>query len=337
MSEPQAAEQPVDQESTSAGIYTMDDAIDDLVNTPREESIEEEVEDTEDHEVDEETDEDEESESDDQDSEKEQPETEEDEEPDAPDATLPSDDLVIAKDGDIEVTLGELNADYQKVKTEAKELQSTFTKKTQQLAEQVKSVEAQEEKALAHYQAVVNSLGHSLQQLDQTTNWQQLKQTDIAEFQTKLNQRNQLEAQLQSFSQNAEGLLEESKAIRTEREIAQSKAAVTYLTDNINGWNQDLYKKVAQHAESQGIASDEFLSIRSGAVIKAFHDQMRANEARDTALSKVNKKAPKQAKQKAVKRDTRSTKDKKVAKLQERVNKGDRGAAVELLMSQPRE
>lgn len=337
MSQPQAAEQPDNQESTSAGIYTMDDAIDDLVNTPREEPIEEEVEEKEDPEAVEEAEEEEESEPDDQDSEKEQPETDENEEPEAPEVTLPSDDLVIAKDGEIEVTLGELNADYQKVKTEAKELQSTFTKKTQQLAEQAKSVEVQEERALAHYQTVVNGLGHSLHQLDQTTDWLQLKQTDYAEFQVKLNQRNQLEAQLQSFSQNAEGLLEESKAIRTEREKTQSTAAVTYLTDNINGWNQDLYNKVAQHAGSQGIASDEFLSIRSGAVIKAFHDQMRANEARDTALSKVNKKAPKQATQKAVTRDTRSAKDKKMAKLQERVNKGDRGAAVELLMSQPRE
>ena len=342
MAGPQTAEQPVPTDSTDAGIYTMDSAIDDLIETPRDNEqatkpIDEEPEDQDDLEAEETDEEEEDSETDEQDSEKEQPDSDEDEQPETPEVTLPSDDTVVAVDGETKVTLGELRGEYQKAKTEASELQSTFTKKTQQLSEQVKSVEHQEQQALAHYQMVVSNLGQSLEQLDQSTDWMALKQTDIAEFQQKLNQRNQLENSLNQFSSNAEQLLADSQAARTEREKAQSIAAVSYLTDNVNGWNQDLYKKVAKHAESRGMTQEAFAALRDGPVIEAFHDQMRANEARQTALSKVTNKAPKEAKQKAPKRDTRTGSQKKIAKLQERVNKGDKSAAVELLMSQPRD
>lgn len=344
---PQAAvEQPVQQDSSASGIYSMDDAISNLIDTPRDgESIEaaqevaEEITQEAEEEVTddtvEETEVEEDSDTEEQDSDEEQPDSDDDEQPDASEVTLPSDDVVIAEDGDTKITLGEFREEYLKLKSDNESLQSNFTKKSQKIAEQVKSVEAQETKALAHYQAVVNSLGQSLQQLDQTTNWQQLKQTDMAEFQTKLNQRNQMEAQLQQFGANAEQLLADSTNARAERHQAESQQAVAFLAENINGWNQELYTKVATHAESMGMT--DFMSLRDGPVIKAFHDQMRAQEARNTALSKVTNKAPKEAKQKAKLRDSRKPSEKKQAKLKERINKGDKSAAIELLMSQPRE
>ena len=336
---PQATEQPTG-DSEAAGIYTLDDAVNNLMDTPYEddseaydepeveEEVEEEVEDEEG---------DEDSSEDDQDSDEEQPEDSDEEQPEAADTDLPNDDLVIAEDGDVKVTLGELREQYQTALVERESLQSEFTKKSQHVAEETKKAEAQTEQALAHYQMLMGSLGQSLQQIDQTTDWNGLKSSDPGEFQTRLQQRNQIEQQIQSFGQGAEQLLSDAKAQKAEADKQKATAALDYLKTKVNGWNQDVYSKVASFAESQGLTSDDFYGIRDGAVIKVFHDLMRSQESREKALSKVQGKTQPEAKQKAQKRDKRTPNQRKISKLKARVANGDRAAAVEWLMAQPYE
>lgn len=343
---PQAAEQP-EPGSDAAGIYSVDDAVNHVANMPYEgnedselgEEVEEQdsIEDEENEEANEDAGE-EDSTDDDQDSdeEEEQPEDSDEEQPDAADEIeLPDDDLVVAQDGETKVTLGELREQYQSVITDRDAAQAALTQKSQQVAEEVKKAEKQAETALAHYQMVVGALGQSLQKLDQETDWNVLKTTDPGEFQARLEQRNQLEQQAQSFQQGAEQLLNAAQTQKAEREKGQAKQALDYLKDKVNGWNQDVYEKVASFAEGQGIPAEDFYGIRSGAMIKSLHDLMRVQEARDKALTKVKKKTAPEAKQKAQKRDKRSSSQKKISALEKRAKNGDKAAAVELLMNRP--
>lgn len=346
MNEPQAAEQPVNQQDSNvSGIYTMDDAIASLINTPRdgdpdygaqteaeveEPTVEEasEVEDKDD------TDEQPESDVDDDLDSEEQPESEDEEEPDTSEVTLPSDDLVIAADGDVEITLGEMRENYTKAIQARDEFQADYTKKTQKLSEQSKLVEQRETQALGHYQALVNNLGQGLQQIDQTTDWNTLKQTDMAQYQQRLQQRNQLEGQLQQYTAQAEGLIKESQVAKKEIHDIQAKAAVDYLKVELTGWNEDLYEKIAKYAGSIGVTG--FRDIIDGPTIKTFHDQMRAIEKKASLTKKIVKPV-KQATQKAVKRDQRTALEKKLLKLDKRIEKGDQDAVIEKLMMTPRD
>lgn len=247
---------------------------------------------------------------------------------------LPSDDLVIAQEDDVTVTLGDLRESYAQKSEDYKQLEAKTTKKLQALAEQSKKYDEAVEKSLSSHQLLMNQLSVGLNQLDQTTDWKTLKSADPGEFQAKLQQRNQLEGQLQHFSQQAQQVLAEAQETKRNREQAEKKAALDFLHENINGWNQDAYNKVARYAESQGVAN--FLSINDGAVIKVIHDQMRAAEAKETALSKRAGKEAQPAEQKATaKKPASSKKQRSVAKLADRARKGDKGAAVDWLMTQP--
>lgn len=319
-----AQEQP-EGDSQAQGIFNVEDAAELISQMPYDDQEETpEIEEEESPEM--------ESEESDQESE-DQPEEDAEDQPDTTDE-LPSDDLVIAVDGETKVTLGELRESFQKKSTDYSELESVVTKKTQALAEQIKTAEKQTEETLASYQLLTNSLSQGLQHLDQNTNWQELKTSDIAAYNEKLNQRNQLEAQLQGFSEQAQGVLQQAQNARTERRNAESKAALDYLHKNIEGWNQDLYQKVAKHAGSLGVAN--FMEVRDGAIIKAIHDNMRHDEAKQKALQKVKGKNPKEAQGKGQKRDTRTAKERTIAKLEKRVRDGDSDAAIELLMMKPR-
>ena len=342
MNEPQTAEQP-SGESSGAGIYTMDDAIKAVADMPYDseedsvlpEVVDEAEEPIPDMEAIEEFEEGAE-ESEDQESDEDQPE-----EVDQPEATseevvdLPSDDTVIAKDGDVSVTLGELRESYRESKSAQDNMQADYQRKTQALAEQVSEVEKHEETALAHYQLVTTALGQGLQQLDQSVDWNALKSSDPGEFQAKLEQRNQMEAQLKHFNEGAENLLADAQDRKAKMEKRQAKEALDYLKGSIEGWNQDLYEKVARFAESQGMPAGDFYEIRSGVTLKTFHDLMRSQEAKEAALSKIQKKPPSEVAQKAQKRDQMTKEQKKMRSLEERAKKGDKEAAVELLMRTP--
>lgn len=345
--ESQAAEQP-GGDSGAAGLYmNADDAAEALVEMGYDDAEEgadtsipdkdgDTLDDTEEQDP---TERAEESDELDEESDEDQPDEDSDDQPDATDdeIELPSDDLVIAADGETKVTLGELRERFQKSETERSELEAEFTKKSQQVAESVKKAEEQTEQALSHYQVLMQGLGQGIQQLDATTDWAELEKSSPGEFQTKLNQRNQMKAQLEQIGKGAEELLAQAQNAKKDREAAEAKSAIDYLTNRINGWNQDAYNKVAKFAESRGMPADAFKALRSGPAIEMMHDLMRVEEAKAAALKKVRGKSQQETPQKGKKRQAGNTLAKKIANLEKRARKGDTDAALDLLMLRPRD
>jgi hypothetical protein len=104
-------------------------------------------------------------------------------------------------------------------------MQADYTRKTQQIAEERKAVQAERQKVEAEIAARAQAMEHQLQMLgraiqsfDQQVDWDALRQVDPGAY---LEAREQQQARLQAFEQSRQQIMQVQQAQRAER-IAQS-------------------------------------------------------------------------------------------------------------------
>lgn len=202
------------------------------------------------------------------------------------------------------------------LRDKAKDLQSGFTQKYQQVAEQRKEVEQKSEQAGQILQFLDGQLKAPLAQFEQI-NWAELQANNPAQYQqlhsqyrNALNGYNQVNQALKAHQDKAQ---QEAKA-DFNRRAAEAKAT---LEDMHQDWSDDLYRDVLKYATENGAPAEEVSQEIRPWVINLALKAMRGDTGKIQAkpVTKSVKKTlkqkasapvnPKEAKLKTAKREAR--------------------------------
>lgn len=171
------------------------------------------------------------------------------------------------------------------LRDKAKDLQSGFTQKYQQVAQQRKEVEQKSEQAGQVLQFLENQLKAPLAQFEQV-NWQELQANNPAEYQhlhnqyrNALNGYNQVNNALKTFQDKAKQEADEA----FKRKAVEAKAT---LEDMHQDWNNDLYRDVMKYAVDQGAPEEEITQEIRPWVINLTLKAMRADTGKIQAKPK---------------------------------------------------
>lgn len=223
-------------------------------------------------------------------------------------------------------------------------MQADYQRKTQELAKQRNEVQETARQAVAQTQA---QYAQNLQVLQQTllaaaapelqgVNWNQLAQTDPAEYVRLSNRAQAVNQTLQSFQVEMQRIAQANQEQMREKTTQAARQAVEVLQAKIPNWNDTLYQDLLRTGvESYGFSPEEVGNVVDPRMIQVLHDakQWRALQSQKPIAEKKVKDAPKvmkpgapQSKSQAAGRDTQQ--------LRERLKKSggkDEAAAIALI------
>lgn len=178
-------------------------------------------------------------------------------------------------------------------------MQSDYTRKTQEVAETRKAVEAErdhvrhereQQQQYVKEVAKVHALDDQLAEFEKV-NWSELSQSDPAlaqqlDFQRRDLERKRNEAETAVTQKQQQHALAEQQA--TAKQIQEAEA---YVKREIPGWTPELGAKINQFAQAQGVKMDQSFAravIAHPALIKIMHDAQMFQQlkAKQTAPSK---------------------------------------------------
>lgn len=159
-------------------------------------------------------------------------------------------------------------------------MQADYTRKTQEVAEQRKAIEAQqaalkqsEEATRAHAREIgrVLSLNDELAELDKT-DWAKLNQDDPFEAQTRFQRRMLLKDEREGLIAQIQ-TREQQRSQEAQQEFAKRYAETNErLSKDITGWNQELADKLRDFAKANGATDDDIRSFAVNApIVKLLH------------------------------------------------------------------
>lgn len=183
------------------------------------------------------------------------------------------------------------------LRDKAKDLQSGFTQKYQQVAERRKEIEQKSEQVGQQLQFLEQQLKAPLAQFEQV-NWQELQANNPAEYQqlqtqyrNALNGYNQVNNALKAFQDKAK---QEADADFQRR----AGEAATTLKEMHQDWNDDLYRNVLDYAIENGAPAEEIGNEIRPWVINLALKAMR-NDRSKIQAKPVTKSVKKTLKQRA--------------------------------------
>lgn len=203
-----------------------------------------------------------------------------------------------------------------------------YTKKTMELAEQRKAIEAKD----AEISAKLSELASFIEQKDQSVDWDNLRDTDPSEYLRQKELQESRKAILQR----------ESSELDAKRE-AQRQAAIGEQTNELysimgEGWKGDVAAKdfelANKYLTSMGIAEDEINQVIDHKLWKIFFDAAKYNRLRENK-GKVNKEvrsAPKSVKPGSKRNVTSQSEVAKALASVQSAGKMDQDAALVALM-----
>ena len=219
----------------------------------------------------------------------EEPESDEDdldqadgEEADLDDEEAPEIDLdsIRITVGDEELTVEDLKSGYLR--------QADYTKKTQALAEQRKEVDQTKEQYAAALAYMTQATRQGLSQFD-GVNWQQLQQTDPAQYQQLSQQYSQVASQVEAFENAQREFFTQAQQQAEAQQKMQAQQSVETLKTLVPEWNNELYGELREFAGNYGMTSEEFNRIADYRPIMMMLDAMKFHKSRKVASEKKAK------------------------------------------------
>lgn len=225
---------------------------------------------------------------------------------------------------EFETSLAELKSGYQKG--------SDYTKKTMEVAEQRKELQAAKEKADAEYQerlgqvdALVDNLESQLMSEFQQVNWQELRDSNPGEFAALWKEYESRQVQINQAQEAVKQEREKLNAEAQEKQAEQFKAFIEQeqqkLLNAIPQWQDKAvleteYKELTDSLMGRGFSAQEINSVADHRIIKLAYDLMTLDKVKgkaDTVKNKV-KTLPKLVKPgaKQSKSDVKKVTDKKL-------------------------
>lgn len=195
----------------------------------------------------------------------------------------------------------EINGKTYKVPADLKDgylMQGDYTRKTQEVAEARKALEAERQQFQQQAQlqqqmfddaATVRSIEQQLQQLDQT-DWDSLSYDDPVEFQRKQWQRNQLIEQRNNTIGRINQAQQHALAQQQQDVAKRRQEGLQQLAKEIPGWSNETAKAIAEYAIGAGYSKDEVSNVLDPRDVKILDKARRYDEL--VAKSKARKKKP---------------------------------------------
>ena len=263
------------------------------------------------------------------DSDKEQPETDDadqaDETVEQPESDEPKSFTVTVNGEEKEVSLDDLRAGFM--------LQSDYTRKTQEIAEQRKQITEQQEQVQQHAEQQLNQLGFLVNQMiddltkaDQGTNWEELRQLDPAEYAARREEMNAKREKLNQAYQLQQQHLQQSQQLQQAKLKAQIADEQVKMIGAIPAWSDPATREketaeLRTYLTSNGLSEEEVGGItdhRSIVIARKamLYDQLqnKQKQTTETAKSKKLKDLPKVRAGTAQDPDNRTSKAQKAAK-----------------------
>ncbi len=178
-------------------------------------------------------------------------------------------------------------------------MQADYTRKTQEVAEQRKAMEAQREQVaqqmkmaqeFAEEIGAVKAIDMRLAQLGQV-NWDQLEQTDPVQAMSLQRQMRDLQAARAQVA-NQITTKQQQRALTEQQEIAkQVQEAAAVLQREIKGWGPEKEQQVTDFTLSLGFTPQQIRGITDPRLVKVLHDAMVLNQLRSKAQAKPKPEA----------------------------------------------
>jgi len=178
--------------------------------------------------------------------------------------------------------------------------QSDYTRKTQEVAEQRKAIEAQAEEVkqraaiqrdMLQGYAQLSAIDGQLKQYEQV-NWNQLSDEDPAQaqklwinFQQLQQAHGTLAQQLQQAEQKAAFETHQATARRIEEGQKQ-------LASEITGWSPELQQKLVEHGSKLGASKEALNGISEPWIVRALHKAMQYDQLVEKARQRPKESAP---------------------------------------------
>ncbi len=248
------------------------------------------------------------------------------EDPDGEDGNLPAptalslDDTAVYQVGDETVTGAELQ--------ERLMLKADHTRKTQELSDRRKEMEAEREQYAQNLAFLESANNASLQQYQQL-DWQQLG-SNPAEYQRKQQELQQLLQRKQQIDGAKQQFFEHLKQQRLAQRNKAAQDAVETLKTVFPDWGNERYSALRETAQAYDIPVAEFDEYTDPRIMRILHDAGQYRQAQQQAREAVKRKPKPQPK--GQNRDTRlSTEQAKRMNLTKQANAGDTSANRALL------
>jgi len=195
-----------------------------------------------------------------------------------------------------EVTLDELRNGYM--------MQSDYSRKTSDLAEQRRAIEAQQSQVEAERQRYL----HELSQMQQTVeepqpDWEALKAEDELEYVIKRNEWREKQEAKTAAQQRYQVEMQQQQQMQMQELQQFVEAERQKLPERIPEWRDEAvakadHEKIVTYAERSGFAPEELQGLYDSRAVKVLRDAMLWNELQNKqpAVQKKARNAPKVAK-----------------------------------------
>jgi hypothetical protein len=266
-----------------ASDQTEVDTQEEPVLTEESEEQDEPAEETEESEDPEETEEDEETEDDEEESEEEEDGEDDESEPEK----VLEDEAVV-----------EVKVDDQTLKVSVKDLkrlygqEAALTKKSQQVAQKRKEIEAQSTKLNATLERMYKKAQEKWEPYSKVDMLIAAKTLDAEEFTALRNAANAAYEEFQFVTQEVDGYIKEAQQEQQSKLQEAAKEAVKVLKEQIPGWNQEVYGKILSYGMSQGLDQEMVNNLVDPVALMLIHKARLYDEG----LKVVTKKKVKTAK-----------------------------------------
>ena len=170
--------------------------------------------------------------------------------------------------------------------------QSDYTKKTQAVAEQRKTVEEESQYYASTLNSLLTAVGADVQRF-QGVDWERAAVENPEQYRQA---KTAYEHSLQTFNGirgQVEDFVERTKKTQEAALKAQAKEAVAVLKTTIPGWNNELYAQIGEFAHKElGFAPEEFNNIADHRAIRSIWSAMQYHRGRKVVTEKKVKVAP---------------------------------------------
>ena len=173
-------------------------------------------------------------------------------------------------------------------------MQADYTRKTQEVAEQRKAIEARQVQLQQHQQlaqafveelAAAKAIDMRLQQYGQV-NWAELEQTDPSQAMRLQREMRELHAVREQIGHSVTQK-HHAQALARQQELAKlAQEGEAVLSREIKGWGQETKAKLHQFAMSRGFDEASLANIYDPRVVKLLHDAMTLHSLREKAQQK---------------------------------------------------
>ncbi len=202
----------------------------------------------------------------------------------APKGTEVGDDVVVkikVGDDEKEVSVKDLKRLYGQ--------EAALTKKSQQVADQRKEVEAANQRAAAQLDRIHQKVAARWEPYSKIDMMVASKQLDTEQFTALRAEAQAAWDDYRFITQEVDQFVKASNEQRQTAIKAQALAAVDTLKERIPGWNQQVYDDVRAYAEKAGMAKVVIDGIADPFALEMIHKAMQFDKAKSIVTKKVNK------------------------------------------------